>query len=91
MDSQARTRIEAYITIGFTPPDKLHSSKAARIWIFAGGWAAFSANRVPNRGFHLTAAPVALWVAGGSLTQPQVNPRSLGAQMDYTREGLDHP
>jgi hypothetical protein len=28
----------------------------------------------PNFGFHLTAAPVALWVAGGSLAQPQVNP-----------------
>jgi hypothetical protein len=24
------------------------------------------------------AAPVALWVAGGSLAQPQVNPRPLG-------------
>ena len=31
----------------------------------------------PNTGFHLTAAPVALWAAGGSLAQPQVNPRRI--------------
>lgn len=32
---------------------------------------------LPNIGFHLTAAPGARWAAGGSLAQPQVNPRPL--------------
>ena len=32
----------------------------------------------PNPGFHLTAAPVAQWAEGGSMAQPQVNPRPLG-------------
>jgi len=38
------------------------------------------ADTEPNTGLHLTAAPVALWVAGDSLAQPQVNPRSLGRE-----------
>jgi hypothetical protein len=33
---------------------------------------------VPNPGFHLTAAPVARRVAGGSLAQPRVNDRPSG-------------
>ena len=41
----------------------------------------------PNPGFHLTAAPVALWVAGGSLAQPQVNPRSLGGSPPVDSSG----
>ena len=33
---------------------------------------------VPNRGLHLTAAPVALWAARGREAQPPVKPKPLG-------------
>jgi hypothetical protein len=43
-----------------------------------------------NHGFHLTAAPVGLWVAGGSLAQPQVNSRPL-CQLDISETSSHFP
>jgi hypothetical protein len=43
-----------------------------RLWL--GRRFLFPAKAGPNTGFHLTAAPVALWATRVTEAQPQVNP-----------------